>query len=692
MMIAAAIVIVSHFDHAALAHCIISYTAKMVRFITVFRHLLNRSAAIVLLNAVGFGAFASDDLFSLSLEELQQVEISVASMTDENLQTVPSTVTVFTRGDIQRHGISDVYHLLNFVPGLQVTRGERLTSIPKPQARGIFLDNGYLLFLINGKRMNEVSFGKASVFHPNIPIDWIEQVEIIRGPGSAIYGSNAFMGVVNIITRKDSSQEIKLHAGNYGSNSIGGYLSNNEVGGSVIAYQSNGATYSTEQGRYSDPQQSKVANLFWETESFYADLDWMQYNYPENINLGGLSADNEFQSENMYSRIGYKTDIYQTFFQVEGQYIQHEVKSAGKVLSAGQIPNLSNDFLVGPWWKTDTTQIKLNASHNLTPFQIISTGIGWKNERLTQAGIYTTHLASDQSDAVPNDSFYLGSVKGFKSLTVFESLEDDLISEEFYIEWRTVWSSQLHSFIGMRYDNYQDLGDKTVPRISLIYQPADQQRVRLQYAESFRSPVFNELYSNDSVTVGNSNLKPESVSTLELEWLYDGDNSRHQIVVFENKTEDFIVNIPLASDPTKDTFVNQLSDTFRGIEYEGLLNITRSFELRSTFSHMFQASKTAAFENVGSLTANYISDSYLLGSTLLYRSNVYATETDYRNGEYALVGLHGHYKWQKDWIVGFKVQNAFDEDVTNYERRFSNNDFHMPDSPQSILMELNVAF
>ena len=94
-----------------------------------------------------------------------------------------------------------------------------LAPVPKDHARGVYLDSGNVLVMINGERVNESSFGKASVYMPYIPIEVIEKIEFIRGPGSAIYGSNAFLGVMNIVTSKERNamQLVVGNNGRYGS-------------------------------------------------------------------------------------------------------------------------------------------------------------------------------------------------------------------------------------------------------------------------------------------------------------------------------------------------------------------------------------------------------------------------------------------------------------------------------------------
>lgn len=105
---------------------------------------------------------------------------------------MPSSITLFSKQQIQKLAVENAYDIINFVPGFQVTRGDWVGAVPKEHDRGVFLDNGYILVMINGQKLNEISFGKASVYTPYIPAAIVERIEFIRGAGSGLYGSNTF--------------------------------------------------------------------------------------------------------------------------------------------------------------------------------------------------------------------------------------------------------------------------------------------------------------------------------------------------------------------------------------------------------------------------------------------------------------------------------------------------------------------
>ncbi|MEC8208033.1 MAG: ferric-rhodotorulic acid transporter, partial [Pseudomonadota bacterium] len=87
------------------------------------------------------------DLFSLSFEDLLEVHVDLATKTTETLSSVPSTMTVFNRKQIQALGIDNAYEIMNFVPGMQSTRGDWVGAVPKDHARGVYLDSGNVLVM-----------------------------------------------------------------------------------------------------------------------------------------------------------------------------------------------------------------------------------------------------------------------------------------------------------------------------------------------------------------------------------------------------------------------------------------------------------------------------------------------------------------------------------------------------------------
>ena len=139
----------------------------------------------------------SDELFEMSLEELMDVEVSVASRKVAKQNEVPGIVTIITRDEIRKSGARDLIDILRFVPGFDTsydTYGAYGVSV-----RGIWANEGKVLILVDGLEMNEDLYNTFQYGH-HIPMDIVERIEIMRGPGSVMYGESAELGVISITT------------------------------------------------------------------------------------------------------------------------------------------------------------------------------------------------------------------------------------------------------------------------------------------------------------------------------------------------------------------------------------------------------------------------------------------------------------------------------------------------------------
>jgi len=148
---------------------------------------------------------AQQDLFSLSPAELADITVVSASLSPQALAQSPASVTLITGSEIRESGARNLYQVLRHVPGLRVdftNRGRPMISV-----RGIHRDSSnQLLFLLDGHALNDAHDGSATFLFElsRLPLENIDRIEVVLGPGSAVYGSNAFLGVVSIITRAAS--------------------------------------------------------------------------------------------------------------------------------------------------------------------------------------------------------------------------------------------------------------------------------------------------------------------------------------------------------------------------------------------------------------------------------------------------------------------------------------------------------
>ncbi|MDD5306137.1 MAG: TonB-dependent receptor plug domain-containing protein [Deltaproteobacteria bacterium] len=167
----------------------------------------DRSAALLLAGAAlaASSALAQEsageatDIADMSLESLLDMETSVATRTKgTTVREAPGIVTVLTREEILRSGARDLLDVLRLVPSLQF--GVDVYNVIYAAIRGQWGANGKILVLLDGHAMSDLLYFGAPLAN-RIPVDWIERVEIIRGPGSVMYGGSAELAVINVVTR-----------------------------------------------------------------------------------------------------------------------------------------------------------------------------------------------------------------------------------------------------------------------------------------------------------------------------------------------------------------------------------------------------------------------------------------------------------------------------------------------------------
>lgn len=156
----------------------------------------------------------TEELDSLSLDQLLNIDLlQVASKKPMGRKEIPSTVTIITRDEILNSGARDMIDVLNFVPGFAfATDVEGVTALGN---RGNWADEGKVLVMVDGVPMNDLLYGTVP-FGNRFPVDNIERVEIIRGPGSSFYGGCAELAVINIITLSPSDLDGFRISGIYG--------------------------------------------------------------------------------------------------------------------------------------------------------------------------------------------------------------------------------------------------------------------------------------------------------------------------------------------------------------------------------------------------------------------------------------------------------------------------------------------
>ncbi|MCG7534048.1 TonB-dependent receptor [Pseudoalteromonas sp. OOF1S-7] len=640
-------------------------------------------------------------LFELTFEELMDVTVELASKTSETAQSVPSSVTSFSQQQIALLGIRNVYELMNFVPGFQSTRGDWVGSVPKEHARGVYLDNGNILVMLNGQRLNDASFGKASVYAPFIPVDVVDKVEFIRGPGSALYGSNAFLGVMNIVTRQ-SVRQIQVGVGLHQSRQASLSYSNSPDAertfyANISGYKTDGELYTAHQVR--DPQSNIFIELGGRWNAFSASLHLTRTTLDEFMNLSSYSTDNFHTSRNVGAKLSHRTRLSDKLdSDLTLSFIRHDIDSAGLIATAEELGQ-QHSFFNGPKWRSEDLTLNWDLAYQYDAQVALHWGLEYSLETQSKAGTYTSHFDPVSGQIILQDQYYLGDIKPLDEFAAFDSLKQDFDSYATYLQLKYSLTEQLTVFTGLRFDEFIDIDSKLSPRIAAIYEFNSHYAFKLQYGESFRIPVSNELNSNDDITRGNPQLKSENIKTTELVWHMAYTQWQLDLVLFENQLDDFITLEPVDMAQSRFTFSNVYSTTMQGLEVSASFELSDASWFKFNYTQHFDDPFSASYKRFGSWQLNHQFGHWQVGLNGVWRAQVKAfpefvpDEPGFR-----------HYEQEAHWLIGgtltwhldpntqirIKAQNLFDKQTNAFDPRVY--DGRVPQRGQQLLLQYSQSF
>lgn len=545
-----------------------------------------------------------DTLLSMSLEELVEMEVTVATGTPKPLKQAPAVATVITAEDIERTGATTLDEALETVPGLHVSRSEYYFS-SLWSIRGIHTSvNSEVLFLINGVPFKNIQNGNRP-FMFLLPVSMISRIEIIRGPGSAIYGTDAFSGVINVITKKAEDidgTEVGFRAGSF--DTYDGWASHGgSYGGWDVALNIEGRKIEgdddqiIERDRLGTGYPSLTpAPIDTRHELLDGHLNLHQENW--NLNMHGSVYESALGAGGAQA-ITYGNNIDASYFL--GDLTYH------------------TDTLIQDW----DLSIQLSGSYqdgdivleyypahflNMIGNPIVTT----KEAGLETAGIYKG-LENHKIRMAAGTRYWDMNAAQYKNFTFISSppfvrigpMRHVTDPDELFIreEDRTLWYVSLQNeweitedwelTAGIRHDDYSDFGSTTNPRLALAWKTTGQLTSKLLYGRAFLAPNFGQLYNtNNPVATGNPDLGPEKIESFELAFDYQPlSNLRLALNLFRYTIDDIIEY----TGALPQTAQNIDEQDGQGFELEFDWRLGKDFRLYSNFAYQHaENSKTEA--------------------------------------------------------------------------------------------------
>ena len=525
-------------------------------------------------------------LMSMSLEELIEVEITVATRTPQPVRKAPAIASVITARQIRDMGARNLRDILTMQPGIGVSRNA--FGVFMYEVRGIRTQlSEKILVMIDGHSLNKSIITGSALYRifNDMPVDNIKQIEIIRGPGSALYGANAFVGVINIITRDAADidgLELKASGGSYDTgeiNMVGGKIFDNDfqASGSLDYFKTDGENFLIEKDALTGtPYTTTPGYAFTEIEktdlffkASYKDLTFKGHYIDSRWNgfyiglTSALTDDNSDPITNFWSEVSYSpqlTDRLQTTLKAYIDYYEQDTNA--ELFPEGYLGMFPDGMIGGPKCKNQTLGSELQLNYNFSTDNHIVAGAMY--ERTRQYDV--KQFANYNPDPVkfPQYPPDLGAVQDISSWGNWNE-DNDRNIWAVYIQDEWDIRNNLNLIAGIRHDHYSDFGGTTNPRLGLVWSFLDNADLKLLYGQAFRAPNFAELYNqNNPVEHGNPDLDPETIKTYEVGMaFYLVDKFRINLNYFYNDIADLII---VDTSTTPPVFVNAGNAEVDGVE------------------------------------------------------------------------------------------------------------------------------
>lgn len=470
--------------------------------------------------------------WSLSAQGTEKVDVwkldevvVTGTRTPHLLKDVPVETIVVTQEEIRRSSANTVSDLLKEIPGVYI-RGENFpgASAYQSQMRGLPFDSGYGLILIDGQRVLGGGMGEYGVSLNQIPLSMVEKIEVIKGPSSVLYGSDAMAGVVNIITKRIPEKPAFQGEAGYGSYNtfIASGIHGQKVG--PFGYFLTGNHEESERGKYGAAKD----------------------NYRSNHAMAKLSYDLSSQSV---------VSLHTFWDELRWNY------------------EMNRKLRVSPQWENkfaDGSRLVLRGNWYRWETDMFSPGYTRRFGDITysQGEAQYTKLLGER---------HLLTVGG-------EYLEDDIDANftqktrhtrSFFgqDEWNIV--EKITAVLGVRVDDHSEYGMEFNPKVSLLYEPQAETKIRASAGRAFKSPTIRQLYV--FFKHGNWWNKPNPNLNPEISWGYslgiERTFSRNVLVsltLFRNDIEDMVARVETA-------------ETINGVPVQTWSNVQKAYTQGAEF-------------------------------------------------------------------------------------------------------------
>ncbi len=486
-----------------------------------------------------------EELLSMDVEKLV---VSVASKRKEKIFYAPGIIDVVTAEEIRRFGARNLRDILGRLTSFQEV-SNAFTPNATSTIRGQFVskEDTHVLFLLNGRPFRQgTSGGNNRSLYMGIPLTAIKQLEIIRGPGSVLYGSNAFAGVVNIVTQstEEKDRRVSLTYGSFQTKEI-------EAGGGHSSDEFN--VMAT----------AKITdNEGWTWRQAFAGTGPVPIAWDASETAGGLIL-----------TANWKNWTFNTFWSFLNQ--------KSNAFTGTSAPVIDDDLLRGfvdIGYRHDFNEdwyITGNLTYNLMEWYISQSLFA--NDLL---GEITLHGAiGDQLKIIAGAIF-----ERHKGEHTFTRYTRSLNSQYLQLSYQPIEWFKLVA--GLQRNDAEEFNADYSPRVTAIFKFLKNYGLKLQYSKAFRSPLASQFFvSNNTFVLGNLNTKPEIIKTAEAQLFYSKGDLFFGVTFYQSRYEDILSFIPNPSPASIFLWGNSGHIDFYGVEIEGRGHIFKDWFIRGSLTY-----------------------------------------------------------------------------------------------------------
>lgn len=564
-----------------------------------------RCAACLLVGFATPGVIAGEraDMFDAYGSEQA---ISIATGYEKPIVRAPAVATVITDEEIRNIGATTLDEVLETVAGIHISTIDAISLVPI--IRGV---SSRLLVLINNVPVGQGLFFNAFGQLHNIQLNNVERIEVIRGPGSAVYGADALAGVVNIVTKTGkgiNGTEVGARAGSFDTYD-GWLLHGGEYAGFDVAFSASGRTSHGYDEIIEADAQTRLDDLFATSASrapasinvgrdlidVRADVSrgpWtLRAGYFGQLNLGTgvgvtktLDPDGEANFELVNSDFTYH-DRYSDALDITAQLSYVKLNSRFGLIGfppgafGGAFPDgVRQDLDV----EEDRVRGELTGLYTGLKHHWLRVGLGGVFESTDTTRDERNYIVMN---GVPRPTGIVAEGGGVGDVPIFPDDERTIFYTYLQDEWS--FANDWSLTTGVRLDHYSDFGTTVNPRVGLVWNTDYRLTTKILYGRAFRPPSFIEQHSNGlTIGLGNPDLDPTTIDMVELAFDYRSTRYRTSLNLFWYTLHDFIEVVANRASPNGLGFVNGDDHSGYGWEWEYALDITPSVGLLWKYAYV----------------------------------------------------------------------------------------------------------